>query len=130
MRLMDIRRTLMGNAGSGGNMVHLHTYTHTDSSWEGPAKGNSAEFVATYAQDCTEDGLYIFIITNNSITVNQPYAATGAIKTVNLFGERTEWEFQREDSRSLSEGTNIWMLMTAGAIIDVYYISKDTLVGT
>lgn len=124
-----MRRALMGSAGSGGNMVHLHTYTHTDSSWQDGANGNAAAFTSAYAQDCTEDGLYIFVVTNNNVTATTNYAAVGAIKNVKLFGNRTDWVFQRKNAVATSDSTSTWMLMNAGAIIDVYYISKDTLVG-
>lgn len=122
------RRGMMGSAGSG-NMVHLHTYTHTDSSWQDTANGNATSFKSTYAQDCTENGLYIFVVTNNNVTSNPAYAAIGAIKNVNVFGTRTDWVFQRNLFASTNDSTSTWMLMNAGAIIDVYYISKDTLVG-
>ena len=124
-----MRRALMGSAGSGGNMVHLHTYTHTDSSWQDGANDNATAFVSAYAQDCTEDGLYIFIVTNNKVTHYSNYAAVGAIKNVKVFGGRTDWLFQRQNNVSSTNTTSTWMLMNAGAIIDVYYISKDTLVG-
>lgn len=110
-------------------MVHLHTYTHTDSSWQDSANGNAISFKSTYAQDCTEDGLYIFVVTNNNVTTNPNYTAVGAIKNVNVFGTRKDWVFQRKNSVSTSDGASTWMLMNAGAIIDVYYISKNTLVG-
>lgn len=128
--LMLRRRAMMAAANNEGNMVHLHTYTHADASWKDGANGNASAFVSAYAQDCTEDGLYIFVVTNNNITASANYAAVGAIKNVKVFGGRTDWLFQRQNSVSSNNTTNTWMLMNAGAIIDVYFISKSALVTT